>query len=105
MPVLAALLAAFAGKFFALFSGIFGAIIGMRIAAAVALGTLYVAAVLVFTTVVAPFFGAIVNTQYGYVIGLAFPPMAGTVLAALSGLWIAVAGYRYFAQMMRVVSG
>jgi len=48
----------------------------------------------VFNTVITPLVASAFNTQYGQFIGLAFPPAAGTCLAAITTVWGACATYK-----------
>lgn len=103
MPALAALLSGLLGNVYALVLAVVGARYALTLSAGLALATLYVTAVAVFSAFVSPLLGALFSTEYGQFMGLAFPPVAGTVLAGLFGLWNALMGYRYlyrFAALM-----
>ena len=105
MPLLAALLAGIAGKFFALFIAMFGAKWGVRIAAAVALGTGYIACVIYWASLIVPWLTSILATEYGYLLGLLFPPVCGTVLAGLVTLWTCVAVQKYTSTLVKLATG
>lgn len=47
-----------------------------------------------FNTTVAPMAAAMFETQYGQFIGLAFPPVAGSCLAAISLVWVGCNTYK-----------
>ena len=105
MPLLGALIQALVGRTLAFFSGIFGAALGLKLTAAVALAAGYVAAVVAFSAFVGPLFGAVFNTQFGYVLGLLFPPVSGTVLAGLVTYWGAVIVFQYSKSIWRAAAG
>lgn len=52
------------------------------------------ALMLVFNSTVAPLAAQMFATQYGQFLGLAFPPVAGTCLAAITTTWLACATYK-----------
>lgn len=105
MPVLAGLLASIAGKFFGLFTAMFGAVWGVRIAAAVALGTGYVACVVYYSAMIGPWLGGILSTSYGMFLGLLFPPVSGSVLASLVTMWTCVAVQKYTSSLLKLAVG
>lgn len=105
MPLLGALLVGMAGKFFGLFVAMFGAKWGVRIAAAVALASGYIACVLYWASLIMPWLTAILDTQFGYVVGLLFPPVSGTVLAGLVTLWTCVAVQKYTSTLVKLATG
>lgn len=105
MPLLASLLAGIAGKFFALFVAAFGAVWGVRIAAAVALATGYIACVLYWSSMIIPWLTSILSTQWGYLLGLLFPPVSGTVLAGLVAFWTCVAVQKYTSTLIKLATG
>lgn len=96
MPALGALLAGVAGNLYGLILALVGTRYAVALTAVVGLAGLYVTAVTGFSLLVSPLIGALFNTQYGQFLGLAFPPIAGTVVAGLSGLWLALLTYRYW---------
>jgi hypothetical protein len=104
MPILAALIK---GSFAFLVS--FGTLFlttkyAIRLAAVLALAAAYVVAVAIFTAFIAPLFAQLFSSGIaGTVLGLAFPPIAGTVVAGLSALWVAMITYRYTAGMVRTL--
>lgn len=105
MPVLAALLASMAGKFFGLFVAMFGAKWGVRLAAATALGTGYVACVVYWSSLVVGWLDSILNTQFGFLLGLLFPPVSTTVLAGLVTFWTCVAVQQYTKTLLKLAVG
>lgn len=105
MPLLAAFLGGAIARIFSFLAAAFGAQWGMRLTVMLAIAAGYVAFVGVFSAVVAPMFGTVFATQYGQLLGLLFPPAAGSVLAAMVGLWAAVLGYRYISSITRMAAG
>lgn len=52
------------------------------------------ALMIVFNTTVSPLVGSLFNTAYGQFLGLAFPPVAGTCMTAITTCWVACATYK-----------
>lgn len=101
MPLIGQLLAFIASKFALLLVAIRASEYAFRFAVLAALAGLYVASVTLFNTVVAGWWSAIVSTSYGQLLGLLFPPVAGTVLGGLATLWTSVITYRYLSTLTR----
>lgn len=104
MPLFAALVKALFGNLTALYLAIVSTRLGLVVAAAAALGGLYVTAVGVFTAFVQPLIASAFSTAYGQVLGLAFPPVAGTVVAGLAGLWVALITKSYLSRVLSVLA-
>jgi len=79
--------------------------IALRLAAVASLLTFGGALLLVFNTAVAPLAAAVFSTAYGQFIGLAFPPIAGTCLAAVASVWSAAALYGVQRRALSLVAG
>lgn len=95
MPLLGVLLSGLLGSlatFFAKFVTRKLAVIG---AAMAALATITTTALLAMNTIVTPLVANLFNTQYGTVIGLAFPPAAGNCMAAIGLSWAACALFKW----------
>lgn len=101
MPLLAALLKALMGGIYRLIAGIAAQTWGVRIAVVTALAAAYVAGVAGFSFFVIPLFSKITATGYGQVLGLAFPPAAGTVLGGLVVLWALVLANRLSVRLLK----
>lgn len=84
-----------AAKFGALLVALHASRLAARVAVLTAVATSYVALVVLFNTTLSPMWSALVGHEYGQLLGLLFPPVAGSVLAALVTVWVAVLGYRY----------
>lgn len=106
MPLLAKLLLWLLGNLYAVVLAMFGAKWAVRITAAVALAGLYIACAITFSLMIVPWFLAFVGTSFGMLLGLLFPPMAGTVVAALSTFWACILAKRYSVKLIKMtVSG
>jgi hypothetical protein len=92
-------------KLFASVAALLGATYASRLAAVALLASTYVGSVTLFTTTVAPWWEAITSTSYGAVLGLLFPPISGTVVAALMLYRGAVIAMRYTAQLLKMAVG
>lgn len=96
MPLLAALL-----RSLLTYIGTVGLILteskqALRIGFALGMASAYVLCVVGFTTYIVPLIAALFSTSYGQVIGMAFPPIAGTVVAGLVSLWACIVAKRYY---------
>jgi hypothetical protein len=105
MPLLGALLSGALTAIFTLISSLVGAQIAARILAVAFVAALYVALVLAFSALIAPWIGSIFTSEYGQLLGLLFPPVAGTVMASLSAFWGVVIGYRYVSTLTKMAVG
>jgi hypothetical protein len=105
MPLLAALIKAGLGWVGGLLLAVVQAQIAARLAAVAVLAGMYVAALTVFSVFIAPLLGALFSTTYGQVLGLAFPPVAGTVCAGIVALWVALVTKNYAQRFVRVAVG
>jgi hypothetical protein len=83
------ILTALGGFFFKIFVGR----VAIRIAAVAAIAVLGTGLMALFNTVVSPLVAQLFTTQYGQLIGLVFPPIAGTCLAGIATLWLACTTY------------
>jgi len=95
MPLFAALFQAVAAGFTSLIIALATLRESIRITGVVMLAGMYVAAVAGFNAFVSPLADSLFSTSYGQLIGLAFPPVAGTVITSLSILWATLAGNRF----------
>lgn len=94
MPLLAALIEALFTALATFLLKLFAAKVAIRVAAVGAIAALGGVLMGTFNGLIAPLVQAAFDTQYGQVIGLAFPPVAGTCLAAYSTLWVACTTYK-----------
>jgi len=105
MPILGGLLVSLFTGLGGLFSAIFGAQIALRLAAVTAFLGFGVVLLGVFNTLVAPIAAAVFSTDFGQLLGLAFPPIAGTCLAAISAVWSACALYGVQRRALSLLAG
>lgn len=105
MGAIVTALGALGSSLFALIAGLTGARIAARLTAVLALATIYLSCVVYFTTMVAPWIGAVFTNQYGQLLGLLFPPVSGTVIASLVGYWGCVAGLKYVSSLTKMAVG
>lgn len=98
MPRLALFLEGLANKLFMWLAVRFGMNVAIKMTVLIALATMYVGGLTTFNALVQPFLTALFATGFGMVIGLAFPPIAGTVMSGLIALWLGTLTYRYFHQ-------
>lgn len=105
MPVFAGLVQALFGTLFTFLARMFAVRIALRLAAVVSIGALGAALMTTFNAAVAPLAAALFSTTYGQLLGLAFPPVAGTCLAVLASLWLAVTTYRLQVEAIKITAG
>lgn len=105
MPMLAALLVGWFTRFFSFLVAEVGFKWAIRITIVAAVAAVYVGLVTLFNTTISPLLSALFATSYGTVIGLAFPPIAGTVVTGLAVLWAAKVGYSYLERMASLIVG
>ena len=92
-------------KFFDLLVGWVGARNATRITAVTLLAAIYLSCVVTFTSWIGPLFGAIITTTYGYLLGLLFPPIAGTIVAGLMVYRMCVVGVKYTSRLVKMAAG
>ena len=105
MPLLATFLGSILSSIFGLVAAITGAKVAVRLLAVASVAALYVASVLAFSNIIAPWLAVVFSSQYGQLLGLLFPPVAGTVLAALASYWGTVAAFRYVQSLTKMAVG
>jgi hypothetical protein len=102
MPVLAVLLKALLGSLYGLLVALVTQRLSMKLAGILFIAGGYVVFVVLYTTTVAPLIALLFSTAYGNFIGLMFPPIAGSVLAGVVGLWIALVVKNYYARAIKI---
>lgn len=102
MPLLAALLKTSLGYLYLIAIAFVRWWTGVRLALMLYLAAAYVACVTAFTTFISPHLATLFATSYGQVIGLAFPPIAGTVLVGVVGLWGCIVLKNYVMKIVKV---
>lgn len=105
MPLFAGLFTAFFSALGLFLAKMFAAKIAIRALGVVALTALSAGLVTAFNVAISPFVAAVFSTAYGQFLGLLFPPIAGTVVAALVAFWSAVMVYRLQARAVSLTAG
>jgi hypothetical protein len=105
MPLFAQLFAAFFGALGTFLARIFAAKIALRVLAVGAISALGGGLVVLFNTFAAPLASAIFATSYGQLLGLIFPPVAGTCCATLLAFWVACLTYRLKVRAIEITAG
>lgn len=95
MPLLAALIKAGLANLYALYLALASARYAALLAVMVAMAGTYVAFVVAWSVYISPLFSLLFSTGFGHVIGLAFPPIAGTVVAGYAALWALLVAKNY----------
>jgi len=104
VPIFAGLVSSIFGALSSWFVGLLGARVALRVAAVATIAGLAVALLALFNAVVAPMAASIFSTSFGQLLGLAFPPVSGSCVAALAGLWAASVTYRLQVQAVKVAA-
>lgn len=102
MPLLGALLVSLFGGIASWLAEVVTRKVVVAGAAITAFGVATVALLAAFNGLVAPLVARAFSTSYGQVIGLAFPPVAGTCLATLGACWAACALYKWQAAAIKL---
>lgn len=104
MPIFAQLFAGFMTAIGGFLLKLFVAKVTIRVVAVAAITALGSVLLLTFNNFIAPLVAQAFNTQYGQFLGLAFPPVAGTVLAGLLTLWAACIAYRLHVEAIKMTA-
>lgn len=105
MPLLGSLIAGLFASLTSVLGAWFGVSVAVKVAAVAAFLAFAAALLAVFNTAVAPLVGAMFATSWGMVLGLAFPPIAGTCLAVLAAVWGACGLYGMQRKALGLVTG
>lgn len=105
MPIFAALFQSFFVALGTFLTRLFAAKIAIRVLAVAAITALGTGLVVLFNSTVAPLVAAAFSTQYGQFLGLAFPPVAGTCLAAIATVWVACTTYKLQVGAIKLTAG
>ena len=92
-------------KFFDLLVGFVGAKYATRITAVTLLAAIYISCLATFVAFIVPLFTAIISTSYGFVLGLLFPPVAGTIVAGITLYRMCVVGVKYTSRLIKMAAG
>lgn len=105
MPIFAALFSSLFSALGIFLAKLFAAKLAIRVAGVVALTAIGGTLMAAFNSHIAPLVATAFSTQYGQVIGLAFPPIAGTCIATIMALWIACVTYKMQARAISLTAG
>ena len=94
MPLFAALFSALFSALGVFLAKIFAAKLAIRLFGVATLTALGAGLLATFNGLIAPLVAQAFSTSYGQFIGLAFPPIAGTVLTTYFAAWIGVQTYK-----------
>jgi hypothetical protein len=98
MPLFAALVKGLFGSAISVMLALAAARESIRLSGVLLLAAVYLVAVVAYSTFISPLLSSLFATSYGQVIGLAFPPIAGTVITGLSALWVTLLAKRYIVR-------
>lgn len=102
------LFAAFLGNVLAGLAGFFATFLTRKVAVAAAavtaFGTAVAALLAAFNTIVAPIAAGMFSTSYGALLGLVFPPAAGTCMTAIAATWAACTLYTWQARAIALMA-
>lgn len=104
MPVFAALFSGIFTALGSLLARLFAVKLPVRLAAVAALAAIATALLTLFNGWIAPLVAQAFTTQYGQFIGLAFPPIAGTVITTYFVAYLAVITYKLQARAISITS-
>jgi len=104
MPAFAAMVSALFGALSVFLAKLFVAKLVVRIAGVAAITACGVALMAAFNMHLAPLVADMFSSPYGQFIGLAFPPIAGTCMATMMALWLAVTTYAVQVRAIKLTS-
>jgi hypothetical protein len=105
MPLLAALWGVIATAITSFLTRVLAGQVGFKLLALGAFAVLAASMVAFFNAAISPLAASVFNTQYGQLLGLAFPPVAGSCIATLLGAIVFAVAYRLKMQFLRTAAG
>lgn len=105
MPLFSQLVAGLFQVLGAFFGRYLSAQVALRLAAVTSFVALGGALVAAWRAVVVPWVAALFATSYGQWLGLAFPPVAGSVMVGCAAVWLACTAYRLQSSALRLMVG
>ncbi len=105
MPIFAAFFGSLFSALGIFLAKIFAAKLAIRIAAVAVLVTLASGLVTTFNGYISPLLSMLFNTSYGQFIGLAFPPISGTIMTLYMSAVLAVGTYKLQARAVSLTAG
>jgi hypothetical protein len=104
MPLLAVLWTAISAQMMGLVAFFLAKKVGVIVLVVAALATSAGALYLTMRGLIVPLASSLFSTSYGSIIGLAFPPVAGTCMLAISGTWIACGLYSWQRSAIKAIA-
>lgn len=104
MPLLATMITTLFTALATFLAKLFLAKLAIRVAAVAAIIAVGSSLMVTFNSYLAPLVAQMFQSEYGQFIGLAFPPIAGTCVAAISALWVACTTYAIQVRAIRVTA-
>jgi formate hydrogenlyase subunit 3/multisubunit Na+/H+ antiporter MnhD subunit len=104
MPLLGTLLTTLFGAISAFLAKLFIAKLTIRVLGVAAIVSVGGVLMGVFNSTVSPLVAQMFNNPYGQFIGLAFPPISGTCIAAITTVWGACATYSLQVRAIRTTA-
>lgn len=104
MPLLGALVQLLFSKLMLFMGLLFAKKVALTLAGITALVAISSALYATMRSVVIPLATALFSTSYGSIIGLAFPPIAGSCILAITTVWSACALYSYQRTAIRNIT-
>jgi hypothetical protein len=104
MPLFGGLVVALFGQLFGFLAYIFAKEVAVKLAAVVAFGVFTLALFAGMRAAIVPLASSLFSTSYGSIIGLAFPPIAGTCMLAITAVWVGCALYSYQRNVMQAIT-
>lgn len=104
MPILGALVTLLFSKLMLFMGLLFAKKVALTLLGVAALATIAGALYATMRSVVIPLASSLFSTSYGSIIGLAFPPIAGQCILAITTVWSACALYSYQRTAIRNIT-
>lgn len=101
MPLLGALIQGLFSALYVFLAGFMGVGVAVRVAAVASFFAIGATLMVLFNGLVAPLVAAMWTTAWGNFLGLAFPAVSGTCMAALASVW---AGCSLYAMQRKAIS-
>lgn len=105
MPIFAAFFGALFSALGVFLAKMFAAKLAIRVLGVTALTALGAGLLATFNNAISPLVQQLFMTSYGQFLGLAFPPIAGTVITVYLSAMLAIATYRLQARAVSLTAG
>jgi phosphotransferase system glucose/maltose/N-acetylglucosamine-specific IIC component len=105
MPIFAAFFGALFSSLAVFLAKMFAAKLAIRVLGVAALTALAAGLMTTFNNAISPLVQQLFQTQYGQFLGLAFPPIAGTVISVYLSVLLAIGTYRLQARAVTLTAG